>query len=127
MAPSNRFERLAPLVLAAGIAGCGGIGETTPTSRSAVPSIEPDALIGLTAPNVLETLGTPSFRRTDGAGEFWRYSNGYCHLHLYFYPPKAGGAARTRHIEARSQGTARAETRLCINAVLNGRGKGESG
>lgn len=58
--------------------------EPPPTQQ--VASIDPQSLVGLTAPAVTKLLGAPGWTAKDQMSLIWTYGGENCVLKVYFYP-----------------------------------------
>ncbi|MBX3517756.1 MAG: hypothetical protein KF815_12530 [Rhodospirillales bacterium] len=59
-------------------------------------------LKGMETAKVEETLGPPSFRRSDGPSEWLQYRSASCVLDIFLYREAGEETARVAHIEART-------------------------
>lgn len=59
-------------------------------------------LKGMETARVEETLGVPSFRRSDGPSEWLQYRSASCVLDIFLYREAGEETARVAHIEARN-------------------------
>ena len=62
-------------------------------------TIAPGDLRGLAREDVAALLGAPDLDRRDGNAEALLYSGAGCVLHVFLYPPPAGGAFRVEYAE----------------------------
>ncbi|MEO1193216.1 MAG: hypothetical protein AAFY02_15745 [Pseudomonadota bacterium] len=98
-----RQRGLATVLLLSGLAAC-----TTPASK-------PEALIGLTAPALQETLGPPQRIRREATAEIWQYNAARCVLDIFLY--RDAGAPQVLHVEARDLQGRQANTGDCVALV----------
>lgn len=89
-------------------------------------------LVGQTPDAVLQWLGPPRLRRTEGSAEIWHYQAGQCHLDLVLYPePGVQPGLRVAFASARPAGAARRAEAACLREIARGaanpaRGSGPS-
>ena len=62
-------------------------------------TIAPGDLRGMAREDVAALLGAPDLDRRDGNAEALLYSGAGCVLHVFLYPPPAGGAFRVEYAE----------------------------
>ena len=72
-------------------------------------------LIGLTASELGQRFGQPSFQVREGAGTKLQWSQNGCVLDAYLYPPEGGrGADRVVHVDARNPSGADLDLNSCL-------------
>jgi len=80
---------------------------TPPPSPAPVTPVTPHArpsagLIGLTADELVQRFGTPSFQVREGVGLKLQFARAGCVLDAYLYPAAIGGGlARVTHVDTR--------------------------
>jgi len=112
------MRRLAP-VAALLLAACA----TTPPppvptpAKPAIPQSRGD-LIGLTADELGQRFGKPSFQVREGVGVKLQWAAAGCVLDAYLYPPASGsGLARVMHVDSRRPSGEDAPQASCIAAL----------
>jgi hypothetical protein len=97
------MRRLAP-AFALLVAACATTPPPAPTPvKPATPAVrERGDLIGLTAEELVQRFGRPSFQVREGAGLKLQFAGGGCVLDAYLYPPASGsGVDRVAHVDTR--------------------------
>ena len=79
-------------------------------------------VVGMSERQVTDTLGTPSFRRTDGPNELVQYRTADCILDVFFYP-NANGELTAAYVEARNGALATVDAAACAGQVASLRGR----
>lgn len=79
------------------------------------PSGEPAGLVGLSASNLLNAFGAPSFVRKENGSEMWRYDNANCRAFFFLY--SNGVSQVVRHVETVPHGTDKAADPTCLDAL----------
>ena len=127
----RRSLLLLPLLFA--LAACNGAGQTAGgpvvtaepsrpelASRPPLPpgSLTVERLRGLSAGQVEEVLGAPSFRRRDPPAEVWQYRTGPCTLDLFFYGEEGGERSVAHHAVRNPGGGPAMSDAACLGEVL---------
>src|SRR5215210_1504892 len=113
----RRFFLLAALAL---LAACARAPRPTPaTPGPAVPTRpQTGVLIGLTAAELGQRFGQPSFQVREGVGTKLQWSANGCVLDAYLYPPESGrGADRVMHVDARNRSGADLALDTCLGLL----------
>ncbi len=75
-------------------------------------------LIGMTASELVQRLGTPALQIREGPGLKLQFRTRTCVLDAYLYPPPGGqGAERVAHVDARLRSGAELDYRRCVVAL----------
>jgi hypothetical protein len=78
-------------------------------------------LVGQTPSSVVQWLGEPRLRRSEGAAEIWHYQATQCHLDLVLYQEEAPQPTlRVAFAAARAVGTARRGEAACLRDIARG-------
>lgn len=113
------MRSLLPVLAALLIAGCA----TSPTTTSPEPDRpEParpsDALVGLTAGELVHRFGTPALQVREGPGLKLQFRGRACVLDAFLYPVAgSSGAERVTFVEARTATGAATDTTACAAAL----------
>ena len=101
------------------VAGCA----TAPQPQSPPPRPVPATptpplrgeLIGLTAPELVQRLGSPALQVREGQGLKLQFRGALCILDAYLYPPlNASGPERVAHVDARLRSGTETDPRTCV-------------
>ena len=102
------------------VAGC----ETVPEQRQPQPTpvtVSPhirSSLLGLTASELVQRLGSPVLQIREGQGLKLQFRAAGCVLDAYLYPPVGGqGSDRVTHVDTRLRSGANTDQRRCITAI----------
>ena len=102
------------------VAGCASAPQQSqpqPTPVTARPQVRGD-LIGLTAGEVVQRLGTPALQIREGLSLKLQFRAPSCILDAYLYPPPSGpGVQRVTHVDARLRSGADVDQRSCVAAL----------
>jgi len=74
-------------------------------------------LIGLTAADLVQRLGTPALQVREGRSLKLQFRGAACVLDAYLYPPAGGGVERVAHIDARLRSGVDTDQRRCVAAL----------
>ncbi|MEO8176560.1 MAG: hypothetical protein ABI626_07860 [Sphingomicrobium sp.] len=75
-------------------------------------------LIGLTAGELVQRLGTPALQVREGAGLKLQFRGSNCIIDAYLYTPASGlGVERVTHVDARLHSGADTDQRGCVAAL----------
>ena len=93
-----------------------------PPSRPAPAIPQPSSsLIGLTAAELVQRLGSPALQIREGQSLKLQFRSAACILDAYLYRSASGqGLERVAHIDARRRSGADMDQRLCIAAMGSG-------
>lgn len=112
------------LIAALLIAGCTPTPDVAPLPQPASPALSPavpqqrGSLIGLTAAELVQQLGSPALQIREGQSLKLQFRGPGCILDAYLYRPASGqGAERVAYVDARRRSGADMDQRQCI-AVL---------
>ena len=101
------------------LAGCA----TAPQPQPQVPPATPMApqpplhgeLIGMTATELVQRLGTPALQIREGQSLKLQFRGSRCILDAYLYPPRdASGPERVAHVDARLSSGVETDPRVCV-------------
>ena len=83
-----------------------------PTTPS---TVERGELIGLTASELVQRLGTPALQIREGRSLKLQFRGSRCILEAYLYPPgNASGPERVAHVDARLRSGTETDPRICV-------------
>ena len=86
--------------------------QRVPTTPS---TVERGELIGMTASELVERLGTPALQIREGRSLKLQFRGSRCILDTYLYPPgDASGAERVAHVDARLRSGVETDVRICV-------------
>ena len=112
----RRFLLFATLSLA-GCASAPQSPQPQPTPVAAKPQVRGD-LLGLTAAELVQRLGTPALQIREGTSLKLQFRAPGCILDAYLYPPPSGpGVQRVTHVDARLRSGADMDQRSCVAAL----------
>ena len=110
------MRRLACLMIALGLAGCGTT-QTPPPRTSVIPAApprgEPGQYLNLGGVALQAAFGKPAFVRRDGATEMWRYDGTACRAFFFLY----GAPLAVRHVETLPRGKDLGADMGCLTAL----------
>jgi len=111
--------RRSALALALLVAACARTPEpeaqvTTPVTPS--PHIR-SGLLGMTASQLIATLGNPQFQVREGPSLKVQFRSDACILDAYLYPQGGSGELRVTHVDARLPSGADTNQAACISAL----------
>ena len=103
------------------LAGCATAPEPSPQPQplaaAPVPQVRGE-LIGLTAGELVQRLGTPALQIREGAGLKLQFRGSNCILDTYLYMPASGqGPERVAHVDARLRSGADTDQMGCVAAL----------
>lgn len=103
------------------IAGCATAPEPPqaqqPVAITPSPHVRGD-LIGLTASELVERLGTPALQIREGSSLKLQFRGSHCILDAYLYPPPSGaGVQRVAYVDARLHSGADTDQAGCVAAL----------
>ena len=102
------------------VAACATTPPPAPTPvKPAAPIVrERGDLIGLTAEELVQRFGRPSFQVREGAGLKLQFASGSCVLDAYLYPPAGGaGVDRVAHVDTRRPSGDDMAQAICLSAL----------
>ncbi len=80
-------------------------------------------LVGHTPDELIQLLGEPRLRRSEGPAEVWHYQATQCHLDVILYPEEgARPTLRVGFAAARAVGTTRHGEAACLRDIARGAG-----
>jgi hypothetical protein len=80
-------------------------------------------LVGQSPEELIQLLGEPRLRRSEGPAEIWHYQATQCHLDVILYPEgEARPRLRVGFAAARAVGTARRGEAACLRDIARGAG-----
>ena len=104
-------------------ASCATTPAPAPPTPQAVVIVPPapavrGELIGLTAGELVQRLGTPALQVREGQGLKLQFRGSSCILDAYLYTPPSGqGVERVAHVDARLRSGADTDQRGCVAAL----------
>ena len=102
------------------LAGCATAPTPPPTQVPQRVPVTPSPqergeLIGLTASELVQRLGTPALQIREGRSLKLQFRGSRCILDAYLYPPRdASGPERVAHVDARLRSGAETDPRICV-------------
>ena len=115
------------LIAALLVAGCTPTPDVEPLPQTAQPRPAPVApqqrgtLIGLTAAELVQQLGSPALQIREGQSLKLQFRSAMCILDAYLYRPAGGqGAERVAHVDTRRRSGAEMDQRQCLAAMGSG-------
>lgn len=103
------------------VAGCATAPEPPRPPAATVTPATPQVrgeLIGLTAGQLVQRLGTPTLQVREGAGLKLQFRATRCILDAYLYPPLGvAGPERVTYVDARLRSGADTDQRGCVAAI----------
>jgi hypothetical protein len=89
--------------------------QRVPTTPS---TVERGELIGMTASELVQRLGTPALQIREGRSLKLQFRGSRCILDAYLYPPSdASGMERVAHVDARLRSGVETDARTCVAAM----------
>ena len=103
------------------LAGCATapepVAQPLPSPVAPAPQVRGE-LIGLTAGELVQRLGTPALQIREGSGLKLQFRAASCILDAYLYMPASGhGPERVAHVDARLRSGADTDQRGCVAAL----------
>ena len=114
---------LIAVLLAAGCTPTPDVQPPPPTPSRPAPAIpqQSSSLIGLTAAELVQQLGSPALQIREGQSLKLQFRSAACILDAYLYRSASGqGVERLAHVDARRRSGADMDQRLCIAAMGSG-------
>ena len=107
--------RFLPLLALLFLAACARAPQPTPGPSPAPVLRSAGELLGLTARELGDRFGPPSFQVRDGSGIKLQWAVRGCVLDAYLYPPRSGrGSERVEHVDARNSSGADMNLETCL-------------
>ena len=113
---------LFPVVAVLLLSACATAPESPEEVRPSLP-VTPSphvfsGVLGMTAAELVATLGNPALQVREGAGLKMQFRSPQCVLDAYLYPPPSGaGLTRVTHSDARLASGADTDQAACISAI----------
>jgi hypothetical protein len=115
------MRRYLPLSLTLLVAGCmtSQRQETvaTPTPVQPQQPVEQNALVGLTAQDLVRQFGAPALQIREGSSVKLQFRNPRCVLDAYLYPSGSAGTLKVTHVDTRLPSGADLPQAACTTAL----------
>ena len=118
-----RFLIVLAALLLAGCAAAPTPPQTQVPQRLPTPpsTVERGELIGMTASDLVQRLGTPALQIREGRSLKLQFRGSRCILDAYLYPAgDASGPERVAHVDARLSSGVETDARTCVAGMSRG-------